>query len=124
MIKRDLYSNQVIKDAEFELWEITYKKSLSGSEGNYVLGSTRQKFKTNANGEINLTGVPAGTYEIYERSAPGYIVSQQKTTYYTDSWGSLMGTISVGTGGTGTTTIYNKKLRKFNNNQARSYYPY
>ena len=120
--KKDTYSNDKLSGAEVKLYNTTYKKWLTGSEGSYSLGETASKYSI-TNGEKTFSNIPIGTYTIYEVTTPtGYDLIQQ-VGYQTS--GNMSGSvkcledIEVETGTTVTKTIYNKKFRKSNNYKTR-----
>lgn len=81
LVKEDFDDNsKKLKDVEFTIKATGADELESGVEGaqfvqkNGSLGETEYKFKTNKNGEINVTGLDAGTYTVHEveSSNPGY----------------------------------------------------
>lgn len=101
-------SGDVIDKASFELHDGNGKKLMFvyddraytyvGTEGdvtesNKYSNSATTEVKVNSNGGINLKGLPVGTYNVYQKSAPaGYLVPDENSYFYVE-----VGTNAAGT---------------------------
>ena len=80
LVKEDSEDNTKLKEVEFTIKATgadeleTGKVGLQYVQENGSLGNDEHRFKTNESGEINVTGLDAGTYTVHEveGSNPGY----------------------------------------------------
>ncbi|MDO5406055.1 MAG: SpaA isopeptide-forming pilin-related protein [Eubacteriales bacterium] len=88
--KTDAESGEPLQNACYDL----YKQKVHTADGTAEWGKIREALKTNAAGELTVTGLKFGTYQLRETLAPrGYQISEEYPEFTLDAAGT--GTVPV-----------------------------